>query len=237
MNPQTIIRLVRKDCSLMRWPLVAWVGAAVAGLVLTACVGGAMGRSAGVTLAVNVLIGMSFHVMLGPVLGEREGKTLTFVLSLPVTPIEVAVAKLLSAFVLFLTPGIIAASALIWATPFDIPARMAASQAPLWTHVLGMLGYYGLVLGAWLLFFSVVLAVAILTESVGWTIAALTGLMFVLGNFAMQVLPTLDGVGRYLRALGTGGSALPITIACEAFGIIAIMMVIVTLQRRKTSFV
>jgi ABC-2 type transport system permease protein len=236
VNLRMIARLVGKDCSLMRWPLVGYVAAATAAFALTVFVGGPMGRSAGITLALNVLIGVSFHVLLGPVLGERERKTLAFVMSLPVTPGDVAIAKLLSAYALFLIPATIAATALVWTTPFDIPARMAASHQPLWANVPGTLGYYGLVLGAWILFFSVVLAAAIVTESVGWTVATLSGLLFVVGNFVLQVLPTLDGVARYLRALGRGEPALPITIACEAAGILAIIAMIVMLQRRKTSF-
>lgn len=220
----------------MRWPLVAYILAALAGLALTVT-GGSAERLAGVTLAFNVLIGVSFHVMLGPVLGERERKTLAFVMSLPVTPRDVAVAKLAAAFTLFLIPATIAATTLVWMSPIDIPAAMAAAHRPMWSHVLGTLGYYALVLGAWMLFFSVVLGTAIVTESVGWTIGVLTGVLFVFGNFAMQILPTLHGLRPYLRALGRGQAALPITIACEAAGIAAIVAIILTLQQRKTSFV
>jgi hypothetical protein len=237
MNARKVVRLIAKDCSLMRTPLLGFVSAALTALVLTALVGGTVGTPAGVTLALNVLIGVSFYVIVGPVLGERERKTLAFVMSLPVTPGEVAVAKLLSAFALFLMPATIAATALIWATPFDIPAKMASSPLPLWSHLLGLLGYYGLVLGAWLLFFSIALAAAIVTESVGWTVATLTGLLFVLGNVVLQVLPKLPGFRQYLRALGTGQAALPITIGCEAAGIMAVVALMVLLQRRKTSFV
>ena len=236
MNARLVFRLVQKDCSLMRVPLAAYTLAALAGLAITA-LGGTAARSAGITLAVNVLIGVSFHVMLVPVLGERERKTLAFVMSMPVTPAEAAIAKLGAAFSLFLLPATIAATTLVWLSPIDIPAAMAASHQPLWTHVLGTLGYYGLVLGAWMLFFSVVLGTAIVTESAGWTIAVLTGLLFVVGNFALQVLPTIHGIGRYLRALGRGGPALPITIAVEAAGIAGIIACILYLQRRKTGFV
>src|SRR5260221_792887 len=110
MSTRVIRRLVLKDCSLMRVPIAAYTGAALLALILTAA-GGSAGRGAGITLALNVLIGVSFHVMLGPVLGERERKTLAFVMSLPVTPRDYAVAKLLSAFVLFLIPAAIAATA------------------------------------------------------------------------------------------------------------------------------
>ncbi|HLK64210.1 MAG TPA: hypothetical protein VKU19_12270 [Bryobacteraceae bacterium] len=236
MNIRTIARLVRKDCWLMRWPLAIYILAGLAGLALTV-MGGRVGRSAGITLALNVLIGVSFHVMLVPVLGERERKTLAFVMSLPVTPADTAVGKVVAAFTLFLIPATIAATTLVWLSPIDIPAAMAAAHRPLWSHVLGTLGYYAVVLGAWLLFFSVVLAAAIVSESVGWTIAVLTGLLFVFGNFALQILPTLHGVARYLRALGRGQAALPITIGCEAVGIALIVAMVLTLQGRKTSFV
>ncbi len=220
----------------MRWPLVAYIAAALAGLACTVW-GGHLGRSVGITFALNVLIAVSFHVMLGPVLGERERKVLAFVMSLPVTPIDVALAKLASAFSLFLIPATIAATTLVWLSPIDIPAAMAASHRPLWSHVAGTLGYYGIVLGAWLVFFAVVLGAAIVSESIGWTIGVLTGLMFVAGNFVLQVLPNLHGTGRYLRALGRGDAALPVTIACEAVAIAAIVAATLILQRRKTSFV
>ena len=236
MNVKNIARLVRKDCWLMRWPLAAYILAAASGLAMTLS-GGSVARSAGITLAFNVLIGVSFHVMLGPVLGERERKTLAFVMSLPVTPKDAAVAKLVAAFALFVIPATIAASTLVWLSPIDIPAAMAAAHRPLWSHLLGMLGYYALVLGAWMVFFSVVLGAAIISESVGWTIGVLTGVLFVFGNFVMQILPTLHGLRSYLRTLARGQAALPVTIACEAAGIAAIVAIVLTMQQRKTSFV
>jgi hypothetical protein len=236
MNVKNIARLVRKDCWLMRWPLAAYILAAAAGLAMTLS-GGSVARSAGITLAFNVLIGVSFHVMLGPVLGERERKTLAFVMSLPVTPKDAAVAKLVAAFALFVIPATIAASTLVWLSPIDIPAAMAAAHRPLWSHLLGMLGYYALVLGAWMVFFSVVLGAAIISESVGWTIGVLTGVLVVFGNFVMQILPTLHGLRPYLRTLARGQAALPVTIACEAAGIAAIVAIVLTMQQRKTSFV
>jgi ABC-2 type transport system permease protein len=236
MNARVVWRLVAKDCSLMRIPIAAYTAAAFAGLLLAAT-GGSAGRAAGITLALNVLIGVSFHVMLQPVLGERERKTLAFVMSLPVTPREAAVAKLVAAFVLFLIPATVSATALVFLSPVDVWSAMAASDRTLPSHIAGWLGYYGLVLGAWLLFFSVVLAAAIVSESIGWTIAILTGLIFVFGNVVLQVAPKLGWVGRYLRDVTRGGTALPVTLGAEIVGIAFVVAVMLVLQGRKTSFV
>lgn len=235
MNTRVVLRLVAKDCSLMRLPIAIYTIVAFAGLILAAA--GGAGRGAGITLALNVLIGLSFHVMLGPVLGERERKTLAFVMSLPVTPREAAVAKLVAAFVLFLIPATVAATALVFLSPVDVFGAMAASHRSVLSHVLGWIGYYGLVLGAWCLFFSVVLAAAIVSESLGWTIAVLTGLIFVVGNFVLQVAPGLAWVGRFLRDLARGGPAVFVTLFAEALGIALVVAVMLALQGRKTSFV
>lgn len=236
MNARAIFRLVAKDCSLMRVPLAAYTIAAFLGLILT--VGfGAAGRGAGITLALNVLIGVSFHVMLGPVLGERERKTLAFVMSLPVTPRDYAIAKLVASFVLFLIPATIAATSLVFLSPVNVFAAMAASDRSVISHVSGWVAYYGIVLGAWLLFFSVVLAAAIVSESIGWTIAVLTGSIFVFGNVVLQLAPKIGWVGRYLKELSRGGPALPVTLAVEATGIALVVALMLALQGRKTSFV
>ena len=236
MSAHVIGRLAVKDCSLMRVPIAAYTAAALVGLVLAAA-GGSAGHAAGGTLALNVLIGVSFHVMLGPVLGERERKTLAFVMSLPVTPRDAAVAKLLSAFAIFVVPATVATTTFVFLSPIDIFHTMAVSDRSVLSHVAGWMGYYALMLGAWTMFFSVVLAAAIVSESIGWTIAVLTGLLFVVGNFVIQVAPAIGWVGRYLRALGHGGAALPLTLLGEALGIGVVVAVTLRLQGRKTSFV
>lgn len=236
MNARIVFRLIVKDCSLMRIPIAAYTVAATLGLLLAAF-GGASGRGAGITLALNVLIGVSFHVMLGPVLGERERKTLAFVMSLPATPRDVAVAKLWSSFILFVIPAFISATALVFLSPVDVFGAMAASDRSVLSHLLGWAGFYALVLGAWLLFFSVILAVAIVGESIGWTIAALTGSTFVFGNVVIQVASNLRWVSSYIRDVTHGGTALPVSLAVEALGLTLVVAAMLILQGRKTSFV
>ena len=125
MKTGIVLELIAKDVSLMRVPLAAYTAGAAAGLALAAF---PESRGAGITLALNILIGVSLHVMLVPVLGERGRKTLAFVMSLPVTPRGAAAAKLLSAFLMFLIPATIAATALVFLSPVDVFHAMAASD-------------------------------------------------------------------------------------------------------------
>src|SRR5262249_45262090 len=145
MTARVIRRLILKDLALMRGSLACYTLAGTAGLVLAAF---PATRGAGVTLALNVLIGVSFHVMLQTVLGERERGTLPFVMSLPVTPGQAAAAKLLSAYLQFAIPGTIAATALVFLSPVDIFHAMAASDRSVVSHAAGWAAYYALVLGA-----------------------------------------------------------------------------------------
>jgi hypothetical protein len=144
---------------------------------------------------------------------------------------------MLSAFVMFLIPGTIAVTALVFLSPVDVFSAMAASDRSVVSHVFGWAGYYGLILGAWLWFFSVVLAAAIVTESIGWTIAVLTGLIFVFGNVALQLAPKLAWVGRYLSDLARGGPALPATLGVEAVGVALVVLAMLAMEGRKKSFV
>jgi ABC-type Na+ efflux pump permease subunit len=235
VSVRSIARLVRKDIFRMRLPLFLYTFAALGGLALAALPVSAA-RMAGILLAVNVMIAVSFHILFGTVLGERERKTLAFVLSLPVTPREVAAGKILSSFLSFLAPGTAAATALVFLSPVDIFAAMASDGRPLLSHLLGWLAYFALVLGAWALFFSIVLAVALLSESLGWTIAVLTGLIFVVGNAALQLAPRIGWFVRYGRSLARGGPELPLTLGAVAVGISLVLGATFWLQGRKTSF-
>lgn len=229
-----VVRLVRKDLSLMRRPLLAYTAAAGVAVALAA---GPATRGLGITLALNVLIGLSFHVTIDPVLGERQRRTLPFVLSLPVSPRDVAAAKLAAAYLMFLAPGTLAAAALVFLSPVDVFAAMATDGRTLASHLAGWLGYFGLVLGAWAALFSVVLAAAIVSESVGVTVAVISGLMFVIGNGASLLVRRAGLVVRYVRDLAAGGPSVPATLAVEAAVVCLVVLAVLWLQGRKTSFV
>jgi ABC-type transport system involved in multi-copper enzyme maturation permease subunit len=228
-------KLVAKDWSLLQLPLAVYTATALVAVALATA--GSATRGFGVTLAITLMIGLSFHVTMGPVLGERERRTLPFVMSLPVAPRDVAVAKLLSSYIVFLVPGTVAALALVFLSPVNVFAAMGSDGRSLLSHLAGWALYFVLILGAWALCFSVVLGAAIVSGSLGWTIAVITALMFVVGNGILQLAPHVSWLVSYVRELSRGGPALPITIGVETVGVALIVAVILWLQSRKTSFV
>ncbi len=159
--------------------------------------------------------------MMGTVHGERERRTLAFVLALPATPRDVGLAKVVAAFVIFLIPGVLATSPLVLVSRAD-----------------GGFGFFACAVGAWLSVFAIVLATAVVTESIGATIAALIGLIFVGGNAMFQVAPHSTWMAGYLRAIVQGGGlARPLTLVAETALIGVVVGVMLWLQGRKTSFV
>ena len=59
------------------------------------------------TLLICLLVGMSNHLIAIGIINERKEQTMPFVLSLPITPTDYAVSKLLASFVLFSIPWLI----------------------------------------------------------------------------------------------------------------------------------
>jgi ABC-2 type transport system permease protein len=235
MNARTVLRLARKDISLLRWPFLLYVvlGAVAVGL---SGIDERAVRSLGLTLAANVLIATCFHLVLSNVLGERRDRTLAFTLSLPVSPREIVAGKLVSSVAMYLACGILATTALVHLAPVDVFAAMAADGRGFFGHLGGWAAYFGLVLGGLLAGFAVVLATAIVSESHGWTMASAVGLVFVVGNGFFLFGPRVGVVARYARDLRQGGPSLYWTLSVEALVIAVILGLTLKLYGRKRSF-
>ena len=235
MNRRAVFALARKDLYLLRLPLAVYVGAGLLAVGLSV-LHDPSARSLGVTLAMNVFIGACFHLVIDNVLGERERRTLAFTLSLPVSPREVTAGKLLSSVALYALCGLCAAVALVSLAPIDVFAAAAHDGRGLLSHGVGWLAYLGLVLGGFLVPFAVVLATALVSESLGWTIAVSRGLVFVLGNGRIFLGTRLRFLADYARDLGRGGPALPLTLVVEAALLVCILAFTFWMQERKRGF-
>lgn len=74
----------------------------------------------GITLLISALIGLGNHQITSSIINERKDFTLPFIMSLPVTPIDYLVAKLIANMSLFVIPWFLvcaATLAVFWISP------------------------------------------------------------------------------------------------------------------------
>jgi ABC-2 type transport system permease protein len=166
MSRSIVTRLVLKDLYLLRWAIL---GATVAGGAALAVMplGQMAGYVGGVSL-ICALIVLNIYLVMNGVVQERKDKVLLFVLSLPVSTTQYLAAKVTANALAFLLPWLIltaGAAAMIDATA--IPNGLL----PFWLTVLVYL----------LIYYCALLAVSLVTDSMGWHATAIT-----LGNVSVN---------------------------------------------------
>lgn len=223
MNIEMIKRLVRKDWHFMRWALAAYVVAGVLSLVPIAF-GGQGAFFAGSIALITVIISIGIHLTMQTVVQERSEHTLAFVMTLPVSPIDYTIAKLLANVLIFGTAWLI----LLIATIAVIASRGALPD--------GLIPFATAILMQLLAGYCLLLAVAIVSESMGWTIGAI-----IIGNLALQgVMYALGNTPAIEQANRTDVLvwSQPITGLLLAYLIAIVVMLALTfhLQSRKTDF-
>jgi ABC-2 type transport system permease protein len=175
--------LVAKDWQLFEKQLAAYVAAGIAALCL---LGLAKPWSfyAGSLLLLVVLVAAACFAISNSLLVERKEHTLAFVISLPVSPLDFHLAKLVGNLVTFGVPFAVIVSgtlAVIVLTPLPD----------------GLFVYALLVFGHVLLAYCVSLAVAMAVESEGWNTFAMIASMVLVNPFIMalaQVPAIIDPV-------------------------------------------
>ncbi len=153
-------QLVLKDLGFLRW---ANIGSLVAGLAALGLLahGSAAGFYAGQVLLVTVLIVLGALAASLTVIDERKEKTLPFIMSLPVSPRQFAVAKIL-------------ANALIFGSTWVVLVVGTLAVIQVSDHLPnGMTAYAVLILTEIAMSTCLILMVAMITESLPWTIATM----------------------------------------------------------------
>jgi ABC-2 type transport system permease protein len=222
MNSALVMHLIKKDWYLSRATLVLGGLAgvfAVSILYLRNEVAGFVGLSSAIIVLVLVSIFMPMNTMVN----ERKRQNLAFVMSLPISPMEYTVAKILANVSGFLVVWIAVIAAVIGTfapTPF-------AGVIPL-ALVVGLLPFVA---------FSVMLGVAIVVESEFWSIVTMS-IFNISYTFVWYFLIRIPGIRENL-----GGSvpvwnepiqwllASEITVIVLAFGLT------IYFQSKKRSFI
>jgi hypothetical protein len=225
MNASIVIRLITKDWYLQRVAIALLLGGAILAGVLAA-LPRQVGFSVGFSLTIAVLIAVTFYLPLTTVIGERTSKTLPFTMSLPISPAEYTISKILANLLLYLVPWTVAALS------FALILRGGGSAQAVPIPA----GFVDVLLGGFLVVFMLVLGFAIIFESMGWTISLIVALMFLLGNVGTQIIPRIPSAGDFVVAIGHRGSEYLWTIGGEFAVIVLLMAVTFFVQSRKRDF-
>ncbi|HEU4616736.1 MAG TPA: ABC transporter permease [Gammaproteobacteria bacterium] len=222
MNRSVVRRLIVKDLRLAS-PLV--IGSLVLGVLSLAVVPwSGVAFFVGGSVLVVALVLLNVMLVGQSLIAERKEKIRLFMLSMPVSTTQYAVTKLASSLIAYLVPAgllTIAAVVLLLATPLPngfIPLVVATS-----VHCL--------------FYFCVFLAVALVTDSQGWTTTVI-----VFGNVSISFV--IPGLITFSSLKGSLGTETPVWsadvvgfIALELAVAVAALAISFVVNSKKTEFV
>ena len=222
LNVPIIRLLVAKDWYLFQKQLAAYV---VAGIVALCLLGMAKGWSfyLGSLMLLIVMVSVACFAISTSLIVERREHTLAFVMSLPVSPLDFWVAKLLGNLATFLVPFlllVLGTVGVILTTPLPD----------------GLLVYSLLLFGHILLAYCVSLSVAMAVESEGWNTFAMIGSMVMVNPFIMALgqIPAITAPVK-TEAIVWSGPAVAILATQLGLGL-AILAISAWVHCRKKSF-
>lgn len=225
MNIAIVNRLIWKDWCLNK----AGILASLIGGVVTLALVAAMHVSQiavilGVIVEVTILIGMGAMVMISAA-SERRQLTLPFVMSLPITYREYTISKIVGGMLIFLV---------LW-----VPLVAAAVTTILLTSGFphGMIPFVLIMAVETLMSTCLITAVAVTTESQGWTVAAAqVGAISLNGiGWSIVQLPEIGGLMRS-ATVRWNGTATALLMA-ELAVIVLMLAVTFLVQSRKRAFI
>ncbi len=184
LNLPLVRLLVAKDWQLFQKQLAAYV---LGGIVALCFIGLARPWAfyVGSLMLLIVMVAAACFAISTSLIVERKEHTLAFVMSLPVSPLDFTVAKLLGNLLTFGVPFLLILG--------------GALGVVLFTPLPDGLFVYALLIFAWLLFgYAISLSVAMSVESEGWATFAMIGSMVLVNPYIMG-LSQLPDVSRHIE--------------------------------------
>ncbi len=175
LNLPLIRLLVLKDWQLFEKQLAAYVGAGIVALCFLG-MASAWSFYVGSLLLLIVMVAAACFSISNSLLIERKEHTLPFIMSLPVSPLDFYLSKLLGNLVTFAVPFVV----------LSLGTLAVVLYTPLPD---GLVVFAVLVFGHVLLAYSISLAVAMTVESEGWN-------TFVMIASMVLVNPLIMGIGQ-----------------------------------------
>lgn len=222
-NGFMIRRLVLKDWYFHRFALLGYLLGGTLALVMVAT-GGSLSFYLGASLLITVLIALGIHLPMSTVIEERRRRTLAFVMSLPISPRDYTLAKILANLLIVLVPWL----ALLIGTAAVILARPALPD--------GLLPFAVVLLAEIFAGSCLILGVALVTESLGWTVAAMVfgNLFFQAFLYRVSHLPSIAAAIETEKA-AFNRAELGLLAALLLF-IVLVLQLTFFLQSRKKDF-
>lgn len=222
LNVPVIRLLVLKDWQLFEKQLAAYVAAGIAALCLLG-LASPWSFYLGSLLLIVVMVAGSCFAISNSLLTERKEHTLSFIMSLPVSPLDFYLAKLIGNLVTFGVPFAVMALgtlAVILFTP--LPNGLVVLALPLFGHIL--------------LAFSVSLGVAMAVESEGWNIFVMIASMLLI-NPLIMLLGQIPAIGEAAKT-GTVLWSVPLLSILAAQVLVSIAVIVVSgwIHCRRKSF-
>ncbi len=224
MSVSIVPQLVRKDLHIMKVPMfVGWLGG-IAAIVVTV-LGGSGFFIFGMILFVTCMIGPGMYTVSQTVAEERTQQTLPFIMSLPITVREYTTAKLVANLAIF---------GAVWLTlsgasfvVFIGPEGMPDGAFPFVTIVL--VGIF--------LAYTLILSTSLVSESMGWTIAAVVGAN-ILTQVFMWWVSSLYGIRSVIGGnVAVWNGAVLTVLGGQLAAIATLIGLTYVLQSRKRDFI
>jgi hypothetical protein len=224
MNAKMVGILFLKDLFLIRKTLFAYL---IAGIVSSAiaCYPNESIAFVGFLLVITVTIAMGIHMMSELILEERKSHTLSFVMSLPVKVTEYSLAKISVVLVTYMIP---------W-TAMLIGSMLLISLLP--TVKNGILLPTMLVYVEMLASFTILLAAAVISESIGVTIGVMVAGNVFLNLFLMKLFNAPEIVETIKLDRLTWTPLMSQVALVEFVVILAAIAIALAVQTRKRNFI
>ncbi len=224
MNVQAIQILFLKDLFLSRRPLFAYFAAGLGSSILAGIPNPTIGF-VGFILVLTVAIASGIHLIGHLLLAETTDHTRVFVMSLPVSLLDYSLAKIAVVLTTYLIPwlGMFACTMIF---TFVLPWAKQGSMVALPAIFFFLLAS-----------FMIQLMVAVVTESVGWTICVMVAGNVLLNVFMMKLFadPTILAISKS-DVLSWPPVVLQI-LAVEIILIVGSLVIALFVQTRKRDLI
>lgn len=222
MNYAMVKRLILKDWYLQRWAILASLAGTVASLGIIAT-GSKVAFLLGLILLIIVVISIGAHMATATIVTERKEQTLPFVMTLPISYREFTASKIWGNLIIFLVPWLIMVLGSFALLLFD-------------PKTYGLVPYTAIMATEILMTTCLVLATAVITESQGWTVAAI-----MVGNVGVNLIGYLvahiRGIAQGMWGPAIQWSRAATFVLMAEFATIALLLVVTFLvQSGKKDF-